>query len=117
MSLDAKKLECIQHKFVVQRKNRFLLMTMLLTGISLNFLKFIPCTTEAFILHYFLFLLIHVSNVAHIFWLLLVFEFFLVISANPPSLLLLAITLCLLDVFWLLIMCAKASSVRNLLLL
>ena len=53
MSLDAKKLECIQHKFVVQCQNRILLKTMLLMGISLNFLKFIPCTTETFILHYF----------------------------------------------------------------
>jgi hypothetical protein len=57
-------------------------------------------------MHY-LFSFIKAKNVARLFWVLPVFEFS-VISEIPPCLLLIAITLRLLGVFWMLTLCAKA---------
>jgi hypothetical protein len=61
------------------------------------------------IIRHFLFLFIQVQNVAHFFWILMVFEFFVAILETPPCLLLLAKTLHLLFVLQLLIKYAKMS--------
>jgi hypothetical protein len=99
MSTDALKLKRIQRKFVVLCQYHLL-----------NFWSFVVCTIKDFILMlYFLFLFIHVYNVARLFWLLLVFEFFLTILETPPCFLLLVKTLRLLDVFRLLTVCEQIS--------
>ena len=90
---------------------------MSLTRIFLNFYSFITRTTEDFtLMHYFLFLFIQVKNVALLFWVLPVFEFFIVISETPPCILSLAMSWSA-NAFQLLTTCAKMIPFGNRLLL
>jgi len=101
----------IQRKFVDLCQNRFFTYDHVTYEDFLKFLKFHTLHgRKFFLMDYFIFLFIPVSNVAHLFWVILVFEFFLLILETLPCLLLLTQTLHPLDVFRLLTTCTETVT-------
>ena len=114
MSTNAKKLEHIHWKFVALCQYRFFTRD---HGTYKDFLKFLNLyTLHNRRLYLDVIFLISVHSGLKC-WILLVFEFFLLILETFACLLLLAITICQLKAFRLLAMCAKMlTSLENLLL-